>query len=142
MSQLSQHAETVATGAPIAGLSSGHTGPAAGDSGPHLDPAQPAPKRWTVTVETVPGEDAPQVVQPANPPIAGPSSGHTSAAVGNPSAHTDSRSDAGPAIPASSTDHPRRRRRKWKGLYVKDSTDSLAGAPISKHQGKPPVQNE
>ncbi|KAG9089328.1 hypothetical protein FRC07_012361, partial [Ceratobasidium sp. 392] len=149
---------------PVAGPSSTPASPAAGESGTRIDPAQPAPKRRTVTVETVPDEEAPRIVQPTNPPIAGPSSGHTpdeapriaqpnnppvagpssahtSAAVGNPSARTDSRLDAGPAKPASSTNHPRRRRRKWKDLYVEDFPDPLAGAPISKKTAPTPDMN-
>ncbi|KAG9083719.1 hypothetical protein FRC06_004403, partial [Ceratobasidium sp. 370] len=110
---------------------------------------KPRPKRHRVTVETVPDEDGSPIVEPPTPvvpstsapTVSTPPTGGAPRAQANPtsnisSARVDPESGPFPSPQALGTQSGADRRargglRRWKGLYVEDFPDPLAGAPIS-----------
>ncbi|KAG9095093.1 hypothetical protein FRC06_010133, partial [Ceratobasidium sp. 370] len=110
-------------------------------------PLERHPKRHKVAVETVPDVEAPSIVEPRGPTVPNPPAPNPSV----PPAREASRTSVGPVTdmssgrvnPAPGRPQPsgaqsgaggRGTLRRWKGLYVEDFPDPLAGAPISEER--------
>jgi hypothetical protein len=104
---------------------------------------KPAAKRRRVTVEEVEDEDAPRRAEPPRSATPGPSTPPVPSAPSiNPDAATNNSREAahphpGPATldephtPEVRSSRPRKGLRRWKGMYVQEFEDPLAGTPIS-----------
>ncbi|KAG9093161.1 hypothetical protein FS749_014954, partial [Ceratobasidium sp. UAMH 11750] len=98
--------------------------------------AQPSP------LQTVPGDEASPIIQPSSVPPS-PSERPNAEAVSASGTHVDT--EARPAGRAQTRGKRARRcrrgkgtLRRWKGLYVEDFPDPLAGAPISEDRAPEP----
>ncbi|KAG9094267.1 hypothetical protein FRC06_010996, partial [Ceratobasidium sp. 370] len=113
---------------------------------PTPNTVRPKPKCYKVTVETVPDEDVLFKPSALGAPTAGPSSTR-----GNPPGTHPSNEGAGPEPRSSrraqvqeqparphARPHARRGLRQWRGLYVEDFPDPLAGAPVSNERASAP----
>ncbi|QRV93925.1 hypothetical protein RhiJN_21943 [Ceratobasidium sp. AG-Ba] len=121
--------------------------------GPSTSPIPPSPsaspgstsEQRRVTIKEVVDEDAPHIINfagPSNPaPLTPPISGPSSTDYGPIAEHSDdAQPESRPPRPSQASrpsPHSSRRRRglrRWRGLYVEEFPDPLAGAPISNEQ--------
>ncbi|KAG8716653.1 hypothetical protein FRC08_009076 [Ceratobasidium sp. 394] len=112
----------------------------------HPRPAEPGVKGRRTTMEMVPDEGECRIaeVRAAVPPAAAnPSGRRATPATGGSRTRAGPESEAEPSRLARPGGRRRRRRgrkglRRWKGLYVQEFPDELAGAPISDEQEPTP----
>ncbi|KAG8720797.1 hypothetical protein FRC08_018133 [Ceratobasidium sp. 394] len=110
-------------------------------------PLERHPKRHKTTVETVPDTEAPSIVEPRAPTVSNPPAPNPSAPPAREALHTrtnpvtdtlSGRVSPAPGQPRPSSAQSRAggrgALRRWKGLYVEDFPDPLAGAPISEER--------
>ncbi|KAG9085036.1 hypothetical protein FRC06_003764 [Ceratobasidium sp. 370] len=113
------------------------------------EPVERCPKSHKVMMETVPDKDAPVTIEPPMTTASGssmPFVGEASRTHADPVVDTSSMHigpELEPPRPSSGAQnragrHARGGLRRWKGLYVEDFPDPLAGAPISEDRAPEP----